>query len=81
MTKKFSIPPKTNILAEGIHPDTWERLCLTAVLQQKPKFLVMDCNSDVVLQLSANSLTKWGTVSTYWTRNSPYAVAFIIRLV
>lgn len=60
MTKKFSIPPKTNILAEGIHPDTWERLCLTAVLQQKPKLLVMDCNSDVVLQLSANSLTKWG---------------------
>ena len=60
MTKKFSIPPKTNILAEGIHPDTWERLCLTAVLQQKPQLLVMDCNSDVVLQLSANSLTKWG---------------------
>lgn len=60
MTKKFSVPPKTNILAEGIHPDTWERLCLTAVLQQKPKLLVMDCNSDVVLQLSANSLTKWG---------------------
>lgn len=60
MTKKFSIPPKNNILAKGIHPDTWERLCLTAVLQQKPKLLVMDCNSDVVLQLSANSLTKWG---------------------
>lgn len=60
MTKKFSIPPKTNILADNIHPDTWERLCLTAVLQQKPKLLVMDCNSDVVLQLSANSLTKWG---------------------
>lgn len=60
MTKKFNIPPKTNILAVGIHPDTWERLCLTAVLQQKPKLLVMDCNSDVVLQLSANSLTKWG---------------------
>lgn len=60
MTKKISIPPKTNILAEGIHPDTWERLCLTAVLQQKPKLLVMDCNSDVVLRLSANSLTKWG---------------------
>lgn len=60
MTKKFSIPPKTNILAVGIHPDTWERLCMTAVLQQKPKLLVMDCNSNVVLQLSANSLAKWG---------------------
>ena len=60
MMKKFSIPSKTNILAVGIHPDTWERLCLTAVLQQKPKLLVMDCNSDVVLQLSANSLSKWG---------------------
>lgn len=60
MIKKFSIPPKTNILAEGIHPDTWERLCLTAVLQQKPKLLVMDCNSDVALQLSVNGLAKWG---------------------
>lgn len=60
MTKKFSIPPKTNILADNTHPDTWERLCLTAVLQQKPKLLVMDCISDVALQLSANSLTKWG---------------------
>lgn len=60
MIKKFSIPPKTNILAVGIHPDTWERLCLTAILQQKPKLLVMDCTSDELLQLSANSLMKWG---------------------
>lgn len=60
MMKKFSIPLKANILAVGVHPDTWERLCLTAILQQKPKLLVMDCTSDMILQLSANSLMKWG---------------------
>lgn len=60
MMRKFYIPPRANILAIGIHPDTWERLCMTAVLQQKPRLLIMDCNSDDVLQLSANSLAKWG---------------------